>query len=207
MNSKGLVTILITTIVVGGGVYFWQNQPVDTQQLSQENTLEFVSEDAQAVNRPTENNDVVEVAKNSSAEFLYLVSSPSYKETTAVLKDYLLSFSLKYPYNEWRQLYFFSSDLTASGGGNSNRFDGLVTYDFCAGSYFCDMTEKKGRGFQLKVWNATYPDRDENPDFYSEDGEIMVVETDDIIVTYKPYDEQNIAEAAAKLFESFELLQ
>lgn len=207
MNSKSLLTILITAVIVGGGVYMWQNQTNNEQQLPQETQPETVSEETQEISTPTQESDVVEVAKNSDTEFLYLVSSPSYENTTAVLKDYLLSFSLEYPYNEWRQLYFSEADLTASGGGDPNRFDGLVTYDFCAGLYFCDMTEKEGRGFQLKVWNATYPGRDENPDFYSEDGETIVVETDDIIVTYKPYDGQNVVEAAAELFESFELLK
>ncbi len=207
MNSKSLLTILITAIIVGGGVYFWQNQPSDTHQLPQESQQEAVSEETQEISTPTQESNVVEVAKNSDTEFIYLVSSPSYENTTVILKDYLVSFSLEYPYNEWRQLYFSETDLTASDGGESNRFEGLVTYDFCSGLYFCDMNEKEGRGFQLKVWNATYPGRDENPDFYSEDGETMVVETDDIIVTYKPYNGQNVAEDAAKLFESFELLQ
>jgi len=196
MNFKSFLTILITGVIVGGGVYFWQNQSHNMQQFSQE------------VCMPVQTGDIIETAKISGGDFLYLVSSSSSKDTTAVLRDSLLSFSLKYLYNEWGSLYFLKTDLTASDGAvDPNYFDGFAIYDFCAGSSFCDMAKEDGQGFQLKVWNANYSGRDKNPNFYTKDGETLVIETDNIIVTYKPYKGWDVAVAVAKLFKSFELLK
>ena len=203
MNSKSILTVVITAILVGGGVYFWQNQTYSGQQLPKSNSPEAVSQEIPKVTSPEIS--VVETAKKSESKFLYLVSSPSLEKTQVILKDFYGNFSFEYPWNEWREMYFSTSDLTASGGGDGNRFSEFYTYDFCAGSYGCDMTKQEGRGFEMQIWNATYPGRKDDPNFFKKNGEVFVKETDKIIITYKPYKGQNVAEAAAKLFESFKL--
>jgi hypothetical protein len=208
MNSKNLLTILITAIVVGGGVYIWQNQPINTQQqILQDAQPKVINDVAPVVAPASGNTDIAEIAKTSNSDFLYLVSSPSLKNTQMVLKDFYGTFSFEYPWNEWREMYFVPSDLTASGGGDPNRFDEFYKYNFCAGSSYCDMTKQEGRGFEMQIWNANYPGRKDDPNFFTKSGEILVKETDKIIITYKPYKGQDTTEATAKLFESFELLK
>ncbi len=211
MDSKSLLTILVTAVIAGGGVYLWQSQENEAQQqLPPETTVteEKVNDSPQTI-------DIVELAKNSDSSFLYLVSSPNWKETSAILKAGDQKFAFTYAYNDWRMLNFTQLDSTATDGPGAsyNDLEQLAIYDFCQSA--CDRENRKGKGFQLTIWNANYSGRGENPDFYQRNGEFFVTESSDFIVTYKPYQgilpmetlNAEIAKAAAKLFESFEIIE
>ncbi len=226
MNSKNILTILLTAIIAGGGVYFFvkNNQPIPTPTIVQKEVdidkikegikkelMDEMKKNEKEVAQPSITKDIVEIAKASNNKFLYLVSSPSLSSTKVILKDFYGTFSFKYPWNEWRELHFTNSDLTGSSGGDTNRFDQLLAYNFCAGSLGCDMSKKEGKGFEIQIWNATYPGKTDNPNFFKNNGEILVKETEKIIITYKPYKDsyngQGVTEAVDKLFESFELIE
>lgn len=216
MDSKSLLTIVITALITGGGVYLWQNQNSELpQQLSTETiiTEEKASDSSQTT-------DIVELAKNSSSSFLYLVSSPNNKETSVVLKDGNKKFAFTYPYNDWRKLNFAQPiDPTATdGAGGLFEPEQWAIYEFCQDT--CDRETQKGKGFQMIVWNANYPGRNNNPNFYQKNGEFFVTESNDFIITYKPYqsyanyppsyvssNNEEIAKAAADLFESFKIIK
>lgn len=150
--------------------------------------------------------DFISSAKESYDAFMYVVSSPNYEETELVLRDALISFALKYDYNDWGKMYFSDIDLSATDGANKYEIVAFVAYEFCTGNYYCDQREKKGKGFELTLWNAEYEGRTDNPDFYLENGETLVTESGALIITYKPYEGTGTEEAVKTLFESFEML-
>src|SRR3989338_10658242 len=105
MNLKSILTVIITALVVGSGVYLLQNQLNSERQLpekKQTTASETIPETAKVVT----NIDVADVAKNSDAKFLYLVSSPSLEKTQIIIKGFWINFALEYPWNEWSEMYF-----------------------------------------------------------------------------------------------------
>lgn len=190
-TKKIVLAVLVTAFISGGGVYLWQKQ---SNNRSAENVAEILKK-----------------SENKDFEFSYLVSSPSLKETNLVLRDYFVDFSLQYPWNDWRQMNFITTDLTASDGGfKLEDATGLQTFDFCAGSYFCDPDKKEGKGFQIQIWNANYAGRKADPNFFKKKGEVLVKETDKVIITYTPYkggQGWDVSKDVARLFESFEILE
>lgn len=207
--KKTILTIIITAIIAGGGVYIWQNNSNNTKTPLSENKTKSVTTNETV--KATETN-IVDVAKKSKDKFLYLVSSPSLAKTQMLLKDYFVDFSFEYTWGDWGEIYYKNTDLTASGGGGGGieRFDELGRYDFCAGGYFCDMKKQEGKGFQMQIWNANYSGAKKDPNFFQKSGEKLVKKTDKIIITYKSYKGGkgfDIPKDVAKLFESFKVIK
>jgi hypothetical protein len=170
---KIVLAVIITAVVVGGGVYYWQQNEAPTT--------------------PTPvSTDLFDMAKNSTNEFTYLVSAPKVDgDWKMILNDsYLGKFSLEYNY-PWNELRYKSQDFKQVGmpgeGFTMKAIPGVKSYLFCAGMYYCDEYQRTGMGFELKFWDAEYLGREDNPQFYLEDGDILIKETDKYIITYKPF--------------------
>jgi len=167
--------------------------------------------------------DLFEAAKNTSDSFTYLVSSPNVDDWKIILKDsFIGAFTFQSKFADyWTDMRYASADLTATDGASFEQLRGLVSYDFCASQYYCDEQKHEGMGFNLTFWNAKYSGLAENPDFYLEDGNVFIKQTDEYIATYKPFtsnlcayttvgdekcekDQAELDQAVVKLFESFE---
>jgi len=216
-TSKTLFAVILTSVIVGGGVYFWQHQetaqvttPVATVKDSEQLSIK------PATQEPT-STDLFESAKYTKDEFTYLVTAPKltgdWKMTiNNNFEDYLLRFSLKYKYSPWGELRYTKTDLTATDGAPPvNGLSGVTSYGFCAGEYYCDETNHKGMGFDLTFWNAKFIGRSADPKFYLNDGETFLKETDKYIVTYKPFtgspanQQAKIDQEISTLLSSFEI--
>lgn len=186
---KFVLVIAITVLVVGGGVYFWQNQKL-IEVVNSVNSQSSVQ--APVVQQPI-SSDVFEIAKKSDDEFMYLVSAPKIGDDWRMLvsntfTDFVLRFSLKYKFSPWGEMSYKKYDLTATDGAPPlNGLSGYSHYVFCAGNYYCDAEKRSGMGFELTFWNAKFIGRVADPKFYAKNGEIFLKETDQYIVTYKPF--------------------
>lgn len=215
--SKILFSVILTAVIVGGGVYFWQHQeaaqittPVATVKDSEQLNIKPVTQESTST-------DLFELAKNTKDEFTYLVSAPKltgdWKMTINNNSgDYVLRFSLKYKYSPWGELRYTKADLTATDGAPPvNGLSGVASYSFCAGQYYCDETNHKGMGFDLTFWNAKFIGRSADPKFYLKDGETFLKETDKYIVTYKPFtgstanQQVKVDQEVSDLVSSFEI--
>lgn len=187
-TSKIVLAVVITAVVAGGGVYFWQNKDVGQNKI--EEPVAKLAE--QAVQKP-DVKDLFESAKESKNEFVYLVVAPKLNdEWRMVMKNMLVNFSFKYKSFPWGQLRYDESNLTDTDGDpGENGLPGFLSYKFCAGAYYCDMEKGAGMGFHITFWNAKYAQRSKNPDFYLRDGEKFLKETDRYVVTYKPFSDSS----------------
>lgn len=139
MNSslKLILAVVITAVIASGGVYIWQqNQTLDVQQT------EVVAE-------PTVVPSLLETAKNSKDDFIFLVSAPKFDSDWQLLlsNGTLGRLTFNFKLTPWGQMRYKVVDLTATGGGvPENGLAGQVAYEFCAGQYYCNLEKKRWYG-------------------------------------------------------------
>ncbi|PIQ79072.1 hypothetical protein COV81_03250 [Candidatus Peregrinibacteria bacterium CG11_big_fil_rev_8_21_14_0_20_41_10] len=201
MNSslKLILAVVITAVIASGGVYIWQqNQTLDVQQT------EVVAE-------PTVVPSLLETAKNSKDDFIFLVSAPKFDSDWQLLlsNGTLGRLTFNFKLTPWGQMRYKVVDLTATGGGvPENGLAGQVAYEFCAGQYYCNLEKNDGMGFTVTLWNAKFIGRADNPEFYLQTGQKLLAETANSIITYKPFTSDNVQakvnEEVDKLIGTFE---
>jgi hypothetical protein len=206
MNAaKFIITVVVTALLAGGGVYYWQ-RPVEPVNAPVEDIsdTEYVEE--------TEVIDLVDLAAGSDNDFVYLISAESLNsDWKMVLKNsFIGTFTLDYKFSPWGAMRYIAIDLSAHDGNpGPHGLSGKVAYHFCAGQYYCSLSEKDGMGFTLTFWDAKYTGRSDDPEFYAKNGDILLMETDENIVTYKPFkDSSNNQEVSGRvedLLTTFEL--
>lgn len=199
-TSKLIIAVVITAILVGSGVYLWQHP---------------TSRSGSPVVQPSSSASpsLFDSAKNTKDEFTYLVSAPTlggdWKMTlNNNFEDFVLRFSLTYKFSPWGAMAYKSTDLTATDASSPSSLPGVVSYSFCASQYYCDEINRKGMGFELTFWNATFSGRETDPTFYLERGDTFLKETDKYIVTYKAFSnspQATIDKEVSNLLKSFEL--
>lgn len=206
---KYLLAIILSAGIAGGGVYYWQQSEIKNREEAKEPVKEVAKEIAKEV--PATN--LFELTKTTKDEFTYLVSAPKIGGEWKVVfnnnfESLPIRFSFKYDVSApWADLRYAKSDLTASDGGATlNDLQGITGFRFCAGNYYCDEQKYEGMGFDLTFWNAKYKGRKEDPKFYSKNGDILFKETDNYIITYKPFKgANNVEKEVANLMSTFEI--
>jgi|GEM_PF-6763441 len=196
--------VVISAIVAGGIFYYFQYK---------ENTLLIASLKKQIQDQKSVSTDLFDLTKTTKDEFTYLVSAPKVNgDWKMIVNDsFIVPFSFTYKFSPWSQMRYAVSDLTATDGPvPAHGFKGLVSYAFCAGNYYCNEEKREGMGFNLTFWDAKYINREKEPNFYIENGEKLLKETDKYIVTYKPFSssfspDPNIDKEITKLMSSFEI--
>ncbi len=218
--SKIILAVLITAVVVGSSVYYWQNQ--NSTQINNYSSVAKNSEQASSTSvvQGAISTDLFDLAKNSKNEFTYLVSAPKLDGDVKMLlknnyRGYDISFSFTYSLNPWGSLRYVKHDLSASDGASFEDLPAINSYSFCAAGYSCDEQEHKGMGFDMTFWNAKFNGRSEDPKFYLGNGETFLRETDKYIVTYKPFifkpfygdnrDQDNVNKEVEKIVNSIEV--
>lgn len=207
-----VLAVIVTAVVVGGGVYTWQQK-----EMAQFNKPVTQSTETKITKPDSKLTDLFDQAKNTKNEFAYLVTAEKLDGNWKMMVNNnhpdldLEKFSLEYKSSPWGNLRYQTTDLTATDGGGPKDFQSTVIYYFCAGNYYCDEDEMKGMGFELRFWNAKFEGRAADPEFYLKDGGMFLKENEDYIVTYKPFkdstnkEDPKISDAVGNLMKSFEL--
>lgn len=189
-------TVIITALLSGGSVYVWQNnnQKLDDGTVDKAQTT-----------------DLFEAVKNSTDPFTYLISKPVIGENfKAIINDsQLFRFAFEYNDRPWYHLSFASDEYGGTDGDpGPHGLPWFRKYEFCA-TFNCDLQKMEGMGFELTFWDPQYTGGVGDPEFYLHydkflTGDILVLETDDYIVTYRPFKDAD-SEELEKLFQNFTL--
>ncbi|MCX6734813.1 MAG: hypothetical protein NTZ25_02775 [Candidatus Peregrinibacteria bacterium] len=216
---KYLLVIILSAGIAGGGVYYWQQsegkkgEDNKEAKTTEEKLLkEEVKEPAKEVTKESPASDLFELAKTTKDEFTYIVSSSKLNGDWKVVvnnnfKNLPMRFSFKYQgISPWGEIRYIKSDLTASDGAAFTDLQGISSYRFCAGNYYCDDTKNEGMGFNLTFWNSKFKGKVADPKFYLKNGGTLFKETDNYIITYKPFTgDKNVEKEVANIMSTFEI--
>lgn len=215
-----LVGLCLSLILIFGTYSYSTSKQLETLNARMQSLSVETKSAAQVVEvaMPNETNtpaiEISELVKQSANDFTFLVSAPKWNgEWTVVLNNPINNhgFSFQYPRSSpWEQIRYQFSDLTATDGARSfAALKAIGQYRFCAGEYYCDDQKRDGMGFTLTIWNASYEGKDKKPEFYLEEGNILLTQTDKYIITYKPFSstDTKVKTEVESLMKTFTTLQ
>lgn len=216
---KILLAIILSAGIAGGGVYYWQQgefkngEEVKEVKTVEDKTSKVEEKTEKEIVKEFTSTGLYELAKATKDNFTFLVSHPNSDSNWKVLvsnnfEDMPMRFSFNYKSaSPWREIRYNKTDLTASDGASLEDLQGITGYRFCAGEYYCDSLKHEGMGFDLTFWNGKYKGKTADPKFYLKNGDILFKETDNFIITYKPFTNSSQAEVdkeVANLMSTFE---
>lgn len=214
---KYFLAIILSAGIAGGGVYYWQQnegEEVKTVEAkdSEEKSTKEESKEVKETPNQTSASDLFELVKGTKDEFSFLVSHPKSGGDWKVIvnnnfENLPMRFAFTYKSNSpWGEIRYKKSDLTASDGASFTDLQGVASYEFCAGEYYCDDIKREGMGFELTFWNNKYSGKTKDPKFYLKNGDILFKETDNYIITYKPFAKAtDVDKEVANIMSTFEI--